>query len=59
MRTPATAAVLLAARVCGDDTSTTTTDTSPRAPNDSHDTFGDEQLWSDTRRLDELVWQRS
>ncbi len=43
---------------CGDDTPEV--DRSPCAPNDGqcifrHDTFGDEQLWTDTLRLHELV----
>jgi mono/diheme cytochrome c family protein len=64
MRTRTIAVLLLAASAtaCGDDTSapTTPTDKSPCTSTDGqcifrHDTFGDEQLWTDTLRLHELV----
>ena len=47
---------------CGDDNTATppTTDTSPCATSDGqcifrHDTFGDEQLWTDVLRLQDVV----
>src|SRR5688500_14329740 len=49
-----------AAAACGDDDKEQPKDRTPCAENDGqcifrHDTFGDEQLWTDTLRLHEVV----
>ncbi|HEX7703220.1 MAG TPA: hypothetical protein VF403_20920, partial [Kofleriaceae bacterium] len=60
MRTTDSLFVLVAIAGCGDDNKPTVVDQSPCATTDGecifrHDTFGDEQLWTDTLRLHELV----
>lgn len=52
--------VMLALAACGDDNKPAPVDESPCATGDGqcifrHDTFGDEQLWTDTLKLNELV----